>query len=34
LPLQTISMSDVLLLYLFEIFQEENGVERVVSPSL
>jgi hypothetical protein len=34
LPLKTIPMSDVFLLYLFEILEEENGVERVLSPSL
>ena len=27
-------MSDVFLLYLFEIFEEENGVKRVFPPSL
>ena len=34
LPLKTIPMSDVFLLYLFEIFEEENGIERVFPPSL
>ena len=32
--LETIPMGDVFLLYFFEIFEEENGIERVFPPSL
>jgi len=34
LPLKTIPMSDVFLLYLFQIFEEEDGVKCVLPLSL